>query len=181
MKISSWWMITRVFIVLFSCDTFLQRARITRMEWPACSPDMNPIQHVCDRLKRAVFGSRQRPRTLRDLRRIAIQEWVSLDQGWLDHLIDDMPRGIQDCLRARGRSTTYWPCSGVLRNSPPPGKQTIFSLYFFFGDLDTFPMFVFCAMNFEIKGRCKSFVDVCSNIGNDIKIHIWSLYVGTKF
>ena len=79
------------------------------MEWPACSPDMNQIEHEWDRLKRAVFGRRQRPRTLRDLRRITIEEGDNLDQGWLDHLIDGMPRRIQDCIRARGHSTTYVP------------------------------------------------------------------------
>ena len=62
-------------------NMFLQRARITRMEWPACSPDTNPIEHAWDLLKLAVFGRRQRPRTLRELLRIAIKEWDNLDQG----------------------------------------------------------------------------------------------------
>ena len=55
-------------------NTFLQHARLTGMEWPACSPDINLIEHVWHQLKQAVFGSRLRPRTLRDLRRITIEE-----------------------------------------------------------------------------------------------------------
>ena len=68
---------------------------ITRLEWPACSPDMNPIDHAWDTLKRA----------LRDLRRFAIEDWDNLDQQDLDELVDSMPRQIQACVNARGHAT----------------------------------------------------------------------------
>ena len=40
---------------------------IARLEWPACSPDMNPIEHACDTLKRSFFGRDDPPTTLKDL------------------------------------------------------------------------------------------------------------------
>ena len=46
---------------------------IGRLEWPACSPGMNPIEHAWNTLKRAVFGRDDSPTTLRDLRRIAVE------------------------------------------------------------------------------------------------------------
>ncbi|GFS93098.1 transposable element Tcb2 transposase [Trichonephila clavipes] len=42
-------------------DSFFEEG-IVRMEWPACSPDMNPIEHVWDALGRRVAG-RQPPPT----------------------------------------------------------------------------------------------------------------------
>ncbi|GFY26130.1 transposable element Tcb2 transposase [Trichonephila clavipes] len=36
---------------------------IVRMEWPACSPDMNPIEHVWDALGRRVAGRQTPPQT----------------------------------------------------------------------------------------------------------------------
>lgn len=88
-------------------NEFLQDNDIARLEWPACSPDMNPIEHAWDMLKRAVYGRIDPPTTLRDLRRIVVEEWDNLDQQCLDELVDSMPRRIQACINARGRATGY--------------------------------------------------------------------------
>ena len=70
----------------------LHNNNIARIEWPSCSPHMNPIKHDWDTLKRTVFGRDVPPSTLRDLRRIAVEEWDNLDQQDLDELVDSMPR-----------------------------------------------------------------------------------------
>ena len=80
---------------------------VARLEWPAFSPDMNPIDHTWDTLKRAVFGRDDPPITLRDLRRFVFEEWDNLDQQDLDELVDSMPLRIQTCINARGHATGY--------------------------------------------------------------------------
>ncbi|GFX10177.1 transposable element Tcb2 transposase [Trichonephila clavipes] len=45
-------------------EDFLFEEGVVRMEWPACSPDMNPIEHVWDALGRRVAGRQPPPQTL---------------------------------------------------------------------------------------------------------------------
>ncbi|GFV40790.1 transposable element Tcb2 transposase [Trichonephila clavipes] len=44
------------------------------MEWPACSPDMNPIEHVWDALGRRVAGRKPLPQTLQELERAILED-----------------------------------------------------------------------------------------------------------
>ena len=88
-------------------NEFLHDNNIARLEWPACSRDMNPIDHAWDTLKRAVFGRDDTPTTLRDLGQFAVEEWDNLDQQDLDELVDSMPLRIQACINARGHATGY--------------------------------------------------------------------------
>jgi hypothetical protein len=45
---------------------------IQEMEWPAVSPDLNPIEHVWDRLNRSVRGRPIPPQTVQDLEQTLI-------------------------------------------------------------------------------------------------------------
>ena len=67
---------------------------------------MNPIEHAWDIFKE-LFLDEMAHQRLRDLRRIAIEEWDNLDQPDLDELVDSMPRRIQACINERGRATGY--------------------------------------------------------------------------
>ena len=86
-------------------NDFLQDNDIARLEWPVCSPDMNPIEDAWDRLKRAVYGRFDPPTTLRDIRRIAV-EWDNLGQQCLNELVDT---GMHQCKR-----TCYWVLEGLV-------------------------------------------------------------------
>ncbi|GFU47609.1 transposable element Tcb2 transposase [Trichonephila clavipes] len=56
-------------------EDFLFEEGIVRMEWPTCSPDMNPIEHVWDDLGRRVAGRQPAPQTLQELERTLLEEW----------------------------------------------------------------------------------------------------------
>ncbi|KFM64089.1 Transposable element Tcb1 transposase, partial [Stegodyphus mimosarum] len=76
----------------------LQSEDITRMDWPAFSPDLNPVQHVWDMLCRG-FAARQPPPTcLPELRRALFFEWcnIKIPQDHIDNLILSMPRRYFD-------------------------------------------------------------------------------------
>ncbi|GFY15976.1 transposable element Tcb1 transposase [Trichonephila clavipes] len=80
---------------------------ILRMEWPACSPDMNPIEHVWDALGRRVAGRQPPPQTLQELERALLEEWDRMPLILINSLIDSMPRRCSTLLAVRGNHTPY--------------------------------------------------------------------------
>ncbi|GFU58955.1 transposable element Tcb2 transposase [Trichonephila clavipes] len=88
-------------------EYFLFEEGIVRMEWPACSPDMNPIYHVWDALGRRVAGRQQYPQTLQELEKALLEEWDRIPQFVINSLIDSMPQKCSTLLAARGNQTYY--------------------------------------------------------------------------
>ncbi|GFV70726.1 transposable element Tcb2 transposase [Trichonephila clavipes] len=88
-------------------EDFLFEEGIVRMEWPACSPDMNPIEHVWDALGRRVAGRQPPPQTLQELERALLEEWDRIPQLVINNLIDSMPQRCSTLLAVRGNHTPY--------------------------------------------------------------------------
>uniref|UniRef100_A0A3Q3E5D1 Tc1-like transposase DDE domain-containing protein n=1 Tax=Labrus bergylta TaxID=56723 RepID=A0A3Q3E5D1_9LABR len=66
------------------------------MEWPACSPDLNPIEHLWDQLERAVHARVTNTTTLADSRQMLVEEWDAIPQQCVTRLVTSMRRRCQD-------------------------------------------------------------------------------------
>ena len=84
---------------------FLQTADIETMAWPACSPDLNPIEHVWDALGRRVRA--RNLNTLQDLRRALTEEWEGLPQATITNLLNGMGARMEAVIQARGGNQRY--------------------------------------------------------------------------
>ncbi|GFU80463.1 transposable element Tcb2 transposase [Trichonephila clavipes] len=73
-------------------EEFFFEEGIVRMEWPACFPDMDPIEHVWDALGRRVAGRQSPPQTLQELERALLEEWDRIPQLVINSQIDSMPQ-----------------------------------------------------------------------------------------
>ncbi|GFW33528.1 transposable element Tcb1 transposase [Trichonephila clavipes] len=62
------------------------------MDWPAYSPDLNPIEQVLDMLCRRIAAHQPPPTCLPELRRPLLDEWCNIPQDQIDNLILSMPR-----------------------------------------------------------------------------------------
>ncbi|GFT15907.1 transposable element Tcb2 transposase [Trichonephila clavipes] len=71
-------------------ENMLEAETIQRMEWTACSPDLNPIEHVWDMLGRRIAARPRSPATVRDLEIALLEEWNSIPQSLIDNLIASM-------------------------------------------------------------------------------------------
>ncbi|GFT95607.1 transposable element Tcb1 transposase [Trichonephila clavipes] len=88
-------------------DECLQSEDITRMDWPAHSPDLNPIEHVWDILGRRIAARQPPPTCLPELRRELLDEWCNILQDQIDNFILRIPRRRKACIASSGRHTSY--------------------------------------------------------------------------
>lgn len=86
---------------------YLAEVEINTMNWPACSPDLNPIEHVWDMLGKRVKEREVAPATVDELRLALQEEWQNIPQDAIRNLIDSMDRRMQAVIRARGGNTKY--------------------------------------------------------------------------
>lgn len=76
------------------------------LRWPSRSPDMNPIEHVWDFIKRSV--QRQNPpQTVAELRNAVANAWQEIPQDFFRRLVLGMPRRVNALLLARGGYTRF--------------------------------------------------------------------------
>ena len=86
---------------------YLDAEGVQQMPWPACSPDMNPIEHAWDALGRAISERDNIPQTLQELAQALTEEWDALPTDNINRLVDSMPRRLNALIRARGGHTRY--------------------------------------------------------------------------
>ncbi|GFW72331.1 transposable element Tc3 transposase [Trichonephila clavipes] len=71
--------------------------------WPARSPDLSPVEHVWDQLKRQMRSSH----SVHDLE-LAVQDlWAHLPRDNIRCLINSMPDRVSACIAAGGGPTRY--------------------------------------------------------------------------
>lgn len=85
----------------------LESEDITRMDWPAYSPDLNPIEHVWDALGRRLATRQYPPGNTHQLKDALKEEWRRLPQELLDNLVLSMERRCQATITVRGGHIPY--------------------------------------------------------------------------
>jgi hypothetical protein len=85
----------------------LNYANIQKLDWPARSPDLNPIEHLWDNLGRRVRRSPVPSLTLQELSNLLISEWELTPQEHIQNLTSSLPRRMEACITARGGNTRY--------------------------------------------------------------------------
>ena len=84
---------------------FLRAKKISVMNWPSQSPDLNPIEHLWEELQRAtkdiqVSNADEKFETLQ-------QAWLNISPAKIDKLIESMPRRCKAVIDSFGYPTKY--------------------------------------------------------------------------
>jgi hypothetical protein len=75
---------------------YLAEVGVRVLEWPVCSPDLNPIEHLWDELKRTVRARAPVATSIPELMMVAVEEeWHNVPQERIVNLIRSMPNRVQ--------------------------------------------------------------------------------------
>ncbi|GET58376.1 IS630 family transposase [Rhizophagus irregularis DAOM 181602=DAOM 197198] len=86
---------------------WLKKNKIAIIDWPANSPDLNPIENIWKHLKDNIQARKTFPRTVSELKVALSEEWENLDCSIFEEVVASMPQRINAVLEARGRPTHY--------------------------------------------------------------------------
>ncbi len=78
---------------------------VTVLDWPANSPDLNPIEYLWGIVKRNMRDTRLN--NADDLKAAIKATWASITPEQCHRLIASMPRCIDAVIHAKGGTTTY--------------------------------------------------------------------------
>ncbi|GFT07628.1 transposable element Tcb2 transposase [Trichonephila clavipes] len=90
-----------------AAEQLLESEDIERMDWPARSPDLNPIEHVWYFLGRRLAARTLPPVTIRKLRLALQDEWAAMPQQLIGTLILSTGRRCETCLAVREDHIPY--------------------------------------------------------------------------
>lgn len=84
---------------------WLEHEKVRVLEWPAQSPDLNPIENLWEELNRQI--RRSTIHNKHDLWEILQSTWKSINPTIIDKLLDSMPQRCKDVIRNNGYATRY--------------------------------------------------------------------------
>jgi len=77
------------------------------LEWPAQSPDLNPIEHLWNILKKVLYSAHPDSKGVYDLWDNLVAAWVSITPEQCAGLVESMPRRCEAVIKAKGGHTKY--------------------------------------------------------------------------
>jgi transposase len=86
---------------------WLRDNKISVLEWPPQSPDLNPIEHLWSELDRRVRNGKTLPTNRDELWEAIEEEWNNIEPGFCARLVATMPERIVDVLEANGAYTSW--------------------------------------------------------------------------
>ena len=90
-----------------STKNWLQAKGILTLDFPARSPDLNPVKNFWADLVRNIYANGRQYKTVSDLRQSIIAAWNQMPQNIFQGLVGSMPDCMYDAVYNHSKSTKY--------------------------------------------------------------------------
>ena len=84
---------------------WLNRNGVERLHWPSFSPDLDPIEHLWDEVKRQL--KKKQPKSQNELKVSLIKVWHGIELPTLKKLVDSVLNRLNEVIRTKGYPTRY--------------------------------------------------------------------------
>lgn len=87
--------------------SWLETHKINVLQWPACSPDQNPIENIRGLMVRKIYAENKQYTSIHDLKLAVIAAWESITKEVRSNLVQSMPSRIFELIHQKGGPTHY--------------------------------------------------------------------------
>jgi transposase len=87
--------------------SWLRNHKVSMLQWPPQSPDLNPIEHLWNHLKRKLAAYETEPAGMLELWDRVEKEWEAIEPETCQRLIESMPERVAAVKKAQGGYTKY--------------------------------------------------------------------------
>jgi hypothetical protein len=88
-----------------SIQKYFVKIDVKELDWPAQSPDLNPIKHLSDELEHLLRAKNQCPTSLMLL---CLNVRKQVPAAMFQHLVESLPSRVEVVITAKGRPTPYY-------------------------------------------------------------------------
>ena len=85
----------------------MENNNITLLDWPAQSPDLDPIEHLWDYAKKRLKEYLTPPKGVWKIWKRVEEVWNNIPPEVCQNLIESMPRRLEAVIKAKGGNTKY--------------------------------------------------------------------------
>jgi transposase len=86
---------------------WMEENDITLLDWPAQSPDLNPIEHLWHHIKLQLCKYEEPPKGVWQIWERVAEVWNGIEPEVCQGLIESMPRRLEAVIKAKGGNTKY--------------------------------------------------------------------------
>lgn len=86
---------------------WMEDNNITLLDWPPQSPDLNPIEHLWNHIKRQLCQYPTQAKGVWEIWERVVEVWGKIEPEVCQELIESMPRRIGAVIKAKGGHTKY--------------------------------------------------------------------------